>query len=118
MPYTQQPGGKTGIDEVELGRFDEPLVKIAEMGAKQKNYVTRLQYRNPGGSGIVGDAAVGGKGRQIEQLTGPCRAHSDKRWKEERSRTLISCRYILSIQFTMCTASNAELRGASKLGLF
>ena len=44
MPYTQQPGGKTGIDEVELGRFDEPLVEIAEMGTEQKNDVTRLQH--------------------------------------------------------------------------
>ena len=45
LAHTQQPGGKTGIDEIEFVSLDEPFVEITEMGTQQENDVTRHKHR-------------------------------------------------------------------------
>ena len=58
----QQPACQARIAEIELGGLDQPFVLVAKMGAEQKDDVACLQYRQPRGGCVVGDAAVGSDG--------------------------------------------------------
>lgn len=66
----EQPAGQARIDEVEFGGLDEPFVEVLVVGGEQENDVAGLQERDPGLGGVVGDAAVGGQGREVEELAG------------------------------------------------
>lgn len=74
-------GGQAGIEKIELGGLDEPLVEVIEMGTEQEDDVTRFEDRDPGCGGVVCNLTVGGQRRQVEQLPGARGAHPDKTLK-------------------------------------
>ena len=74
----QQPARQAGIDEVQLGRLDQPLAEIAVVGWQQEHQIAGLQHRQPGACGVVGDTRLAGQGADVEQLSGAGRAQAQE----------------------------------------
>jgi len=77
----QQPRNKAGIEKIELGRFDQPLVEIPVMGLQQKDNVACFEHGEPGFRCIMGDSAIVGQRGKIKQLPGSGRTHAQEQVK-------------------------------------
>src|SRR6185295_4043510 len=74
----QEGRRQTGVVEVELGRLDEPFAKIGEERRQAEDDVARLQHSQPRSGRGLGDAAVIGQGRQVEDLPGAASAETEE----------------------------------------
>src|SRR5215210_1292375 len=75
---------QTGIVEVELGRLDEAFAEIGKERRQTEDDVARLQHREPGASRGLGDAAIIGQRREVEELPGAAGAEAEKGLKEQQ----------------------------------
>jgi len=66
----QKPGDQPGVVKVELGGLHQALVPVCVMRPKLKRNVACLQHGHPGLGRVVGDAAVRGERRKVQNL--PC----------------------------------------------
>ena len=80
----QQPGGQTDIEEIQLGRLDQALAKVAVIRRQQTHYVARFQHRKPLPRGDVADATVRRQRRQVKQLPATRGAHFQEALKQSK----------------------------------
>ncbi|MEI6386018.1 MAG: hypothetical protein WCQ50_05235 [Spirochaetota bacterium] len=78
IPDAQKSRGKSRADEVKRGTLDESLAEIPVVREEKIDKAARLEDREPGLGGVVGQAAVEGQRAQVEDLTASRRAHLHK----------------------------------------
>ena len=70
---------KARVDEVDLRRLDQALPEVGVPGSHPKHHVARLEHREPGARGVVGDPTVRPEGREVDELPRSPRAEADER---------------------------------------
>ena len=74
---SEQKDEKSGLLEVDLGRFDEPLAPVEVIGFEEENLLAGFQNRNPGLGGANGDADIPCQFAKDAKLPGP-KCHSSQ----------------------------------------
>jgi len=63
-----EPGGKAGVGEIDLGSLDEALGDVGEVGTGEKDEEACLEHRQPRLGGGAADAGIRGERGEVYQL--------------------------------------------------
>jgi hypothetical protein len=75
---TEEIAQQTGIEKIEFRAFDNPFGEIIKVRRQQMNNKSSLKNRNPLSGRGMGDATIGGKGGEVQQLSCAAGAEPDK----------------------------------------